>query len=191
MGDWDARARMSKRKLAVKLHSTSQRGPSFAASQHCATCFPDCFDLALLLQMMEGRRPLKALQYVCTKDRKCGGLGDRLLGTVSAFLWSVLTSRAFTILWEDPIPFDLLFDSPHINWASPTSSDSGLATGSIFRDQSFVDESDENVNDGDNLDHQIVQLGSTSRLSRWSSFDISWIRVSLPVRLRYTKQGVR
>ena len=33
---------------------------------------------------------------------------------MSTFLYAVLTGRAFTILWEHPIPFDLLYDSPHI-----------------------------------------------------------------------------
>lgn len=42
-----------------------------------------------------------------------------LLGTVSTFLYSIVTQRAFSVSWTQPVPFDLIFDSPYIDWSRP------------------------------------------------------------------------
>ncbi|BGP27739.1 hypothetical protein JCM10295v2_006714 [Rhodotorula toruloides] len=54
----------------------------------------------------------------------CGGLGDRLLGMTSTFFFGLMTGRAFLSEWQSPVPLDVIFDSPHVDWShsSYTSS---------------------------------------------------------------------
>lgn len=64
---------------------------------------------------------------------------------MSTFLYAVLTGRAFTILWEHPIPFDLLYDSPHINWSRSYSDTSTLPNTGLFSNATFVDTRDDTI----------------------------------------------
>lgn len=51
---------------------------------------------------------------------RCGGIADRLLGIATTFLYALVTRRIIAINWQNTIPFDLLFDSPHgIDWSYP------------------------------------------------------------------------
>lgn len=67
----------------------------------------------------------------------CGGLGDRLLGMTSALYMGLMTNRAVCLVvilsspsldadtptsqflaeWQTPIPLDVVFDSPVLNWS--------------------------------------------------------------------------
>lgn len=40
-----------------------------------------------------------------------------MLGLTTTFFYAVLTGRAFAITFEKPTPFDILFDSPYIDWS--------------------------------------------------------------------------
>lgn len=42
-----------------------------------------------------------------------------LLGILSMGLFSILEGRAFSIRWENPLPFELAFDSPNVDWSYP------------------------------------------------------------------------
>jgi hypothetical protein len=85
---------------------------------------------------MNGEREPMLLEYACPSSKLCGGLGDRyvdpfvrpllfahaarldsMLGITSTFLYAVLTGRALSISWEHPVPIDMLFDSPNIDWS--------------------------------------------------------------------------
>ncbi|GAA6039174.1 hypothetical protein JCM8097_000453 [Rhodosporidiobolus ruineniae] len=68
-------------------------------------------------EMLDGRRAPKFISYHCEQGINCGGLGDRLLGMTSAFFYGLVTNRAFLAEWQTPIPLDLVFDSPHVNWS--------------------------------------------------------------------------
>ncbi|BGP20168.1 hypothetical protein JCM10213v2_008303 [Rhodosporidiobolus nylandii] len=68
-------------------------------------------------EMLAGEREPKFISYSCEQGINCGGLGDRLLGMTSAFFFGLLTNRAFLAEWQSPIPLDVVFDSPHLNWS--------------------------------------------------------------------------
>ena len=50
----------------------------------------------------------RALVYVCNPFTLCGGHGDRTNGIISAFTLALLTSRAFFIDFDSPLPLTLL-----------------------------------------------------------------------------------
>ncbi|GAA5820905.1 hypothetical protein JCM11251_001870 [Rhodosporidiobolus azoricus] len=68
-------------------------------------------------EMLAGEREPKFISYHCEQGINCGGLGDRLLGMTSAFFFGLVTDRAFLAEWQSPIPLDVVFDSPHLNWS--------------------------------------------------------------------------
>ncbi|GAA6050866.1 hypothetical protein JCM3770_005746 [Rhodotorula araucariae] len=68
-------------------------------------------------EMLAGKREPKFISYHCEQGINCGGLGDRLLGMTSAFFFGLVTQRAFLAEWQSPIPLDVVFDSPHVNWS--------------------------------------------------------------------------
>ncbi|BGO95735.1 hypothetical protein NBRC10512_001570 [Rhodotorula toruloides] len=68
-------------------------------------------------EMLAGEREPKFISYHCETGMNCGGLGDRLLGMTSTFFFGLITQRAFLSEWQSPIPLDIIFDSPHVNWS--------------------------------------------------------------------------
>jgi len=50
------------------------------------------------------------------KNRNCGGLGDRIKGIVSAYLWAIITNRTFLIRIDRPCEFDQLYEPNMIDW---------------------------------------------------------------------------
>ena len=53
-----------------------------------------------------------------------GGLADRLTGTMTEFMFALLTGRAFQIITYGTLPrFEAAFSSPHINWSRPCDDD--------------------------------------------------------------------
>ncbi|GAA5892813.1 hypothetical protein JCM6882_000586 [Rhodosporidiobolus microsporus] len=68
-------------------------------------------------EILSGEREPKFISYHCEQGMNCGGLGDRLLGMTSAFFLGLVTDRAFLAEWQTPIPLDIVFDSPHVNWS--------------------------------------------------------------------------
>ncbi|GAA6004518.1 uncharacterized protein JCM10292_005652 [Rhodotorula paludigena] len=71
-------------------------------------------------EMLDGTREPKFISYHCETGINCGGLGDRLLGMTSTFFFGLLTQRAFLAEWQSPVPIDVVFDSPHIDWSHST-----------------------------------------------------------------------
>ena len=69
-----------------------------------------------------------------------GGFGEfcRFLGMVSTFLYSILTKRAFSVSWQQPAPFDTLFDSPHIDWSRPFSNTTKTLPQRIYQNETLV-----------------------------------------------------
>lgn len=75
--------------------------------------------------MLAERREPAVISYSCERGMNCGGLGDRLLAMTSAFFISLVTKRVFLAEWQTPIPLDVVFDSPFIDWSfSSFTSDS-------------------------------------------------------------------
>ncbi|ORY88458.1 hypothetical protein BCR35DRAFT_301596 [Leucosporidium creatinivorum] len=68
-------------------------------------------------EMLSGEREPKFISYHCERGMNCGGLGDRLLGMTSALYMGLMTNRAFLAEWQTPIPLDVVFDSPLLNWS--------------------------------------------------------------------------
>lgn len=52
------------------------------------------------------------------------GLADRLTGTLTEFIFALLTDRAFQIITYGTLPrFEAAFSAPHINWSRPCDND--------------------------------------------------------------------
>ncbi|GAA5956643.1 hypothetical protein JCM8115_000634 [Rhodotorula mucilaginosa] len=68
-------------------------------------------------EMLDGKRDPHFISYHCEQGMNCGGLGDRLLGMTSAFFFGLVTQRAFLAEWQAPVPLDVIFDSPYLNWS--------------------------------------------------------------------------
>lgn len=62
---------------------------------------------------------------------------NRMLGITSTLLYAILTGRAFSVSWEHPLPFDLLFDSPNIDWSQRFKVGS-TPTRDIYTNQTLV-----------------------------------------------------
>ncbi|CAO3588906.1 unnamed protein product [Absidia cylindrospora] len=63
------------------------------------------------------------VSYLCKEvpansNRGCGGLADRMSGMISTFFYALLTNRAYLAHWanENPIPLEILFEQPNVNW---------------------------------------------------------------------------
>ena len=57
-----------------------------------------------------------------------GGLADRLTGTMTEFIFALLTGRAFQIITYGTLPrFEAAFLAPHINWSRPCDNDTLIA----------------------------------------------------------------
>ncbi|KAI8096348.1 uncharacterized protein BX664DRAFT_355719 [Halteromyces radiatus] len=63
------------------------------------------------------------VSYLCKEvptnsNRGCGGLADRMSGMISTFFYALITRRAYFAHWadENPIPLEILFEQPHVNW---------------------------------------------------------------------------
>lgn len=144
---------------------------------------------------MDGSEKPRLLEYLCPADRQCGGLADRfvgiilattslaltmfysdsLLGATSAFLYSILSGRAFSISWEQPVPFDLLFDSPRIDW-SQRYTNSTTPERPIYADQHALDTRlDLNAMNWET--QHIDSFFDEELLRNLSSTDSSWLRV--------------
>ncbi|GAA5918106.1 hypothetical protein JCM1841_005256 [Sporobolomyces salmonicolor] len=94
---------------------------------------------ALHAEMMRGEREPSLLEFVCHAGEYCGGFADRVLGMVTTFLYSILTKRAFSITWEQPAPFDLLFDSPYIDWSRPFNPNSTTPPRRVYANETLVE----------------------------------------------------
>lgn len=71
-------------------------------------------------QTLAGHRAPRYLESYIPSNEAAGGIADRLLGTATAALYAIITRRALVIHWDNPMPFDLLFDSPlGIDWSYP------------------------------------------------------------------------
>ncbi|GAA6008625.1 hypothetical protein JCM11491_003373 [Sporobolomyces phaffii] len=89
-------------------------------------------------EMMTGAREPNVLEFTCAEGQLCGGIADRFLGMVTTFLYSILTKRAFAVSWEQPAPFDMLFDSPHIDWSRPFTNKSSTPPQRIYANETFA-----------------------------------------------------
>ncbi|CAB4477998.1 unnamed protein product [Rhizophagus irregularis] len=107
-------------------------------------------------KILSGNEAQRYVSYICDDKNNCGGLSDRILGMTSAFVFALLTNRAFLADWQIPFPLETIFSSPNIDWShdslNPSSNIRELETSEI------------NVIDFDakNLDQQFM-------LSNWTT----------------------
>ncbi|ESO92050.1 hypothetical protein LOTGIDRAFT_163054 [Lottia gigantea] len=59
---------------------------------------------------------IKYLVYLCDKNRRCGGWGDRQRGIVTAFIWSCLLNRAYKIVMTSSCDLTQFYQPNKINW---------------------------------------------------------------------------
>ncbi|GAA5884367.1 hypothetical protein JCM6882_002245 [Rhodosporidiobolus microsporus] len=69
-------------------------------------------------EILRGDRETRLIEYTCPEKGACGGLADRMMGMVTAFLMGVASNRAILLTWEQPIPVDLVLDAPYVDWSS-------------------------------------------------------------------------
>ena len=55
-------------------------------------------------------------EVVADQNRNCGGLGDRIKGIVTAYLWALITNRTFLIRIDRPCEFDQLYLPNQVDW---------------------------------------------------------------------------
>ncbi|RIA95452.1 hypothetical protein C1645_872777 [Glomus cerebriforme] len=106
--------------------------------------------------ILSGNEVQRYISYICDDKNNCGGLSDRILGMTSAFIFALLTNRAFLADWQTPFPLETIFNSPNIDW-----SHDSLNPSSDIRE---LETSELNVIDFDakNLDQQFM-------LSNWTT----------------------
>ncbi|GBB85578.1 hypothetical protein RclHR1_12070009 [Rhizophagus clarus] len=107
-------------------------------------------------KILSGNEAQRYVSYICDDKNNCGGLSDRILGMTSAFVFALLTNRAFLADWQTPFPLETIFSSPNIDW-----SHDSLNPSSNIRE---LETSELNVIDFDakNLDQQFM-------LSNWTT----------------------
>lgn len=91
-----------------------------------------------------------------------------MLGITTTFFYAILTGRAFAITFEHPIPFDILFDSPFIDWSrrwTPPGTES-LLDRSIWADEELI--AGKKAENGNNWPPGTVD-------HRWGEFYEAWL----------------
>lgn len=70
--------------------------------------------------MRRGESKMRAIVAICTEDRICGGLGDRLFGLVTLFVAAMLTDRAFFVYDVKPVPMVDFVVPSRLDWRVDT-----------------------------------------------------------------------
>ena len=68
------------------------------------------------IESIRAGKPVQVLVYECHGSQRCGGLGNRLEGILSAFYVAVATRRVFVIDSHEPFPLDETLEPSSINW---------------------------------------------------------------------------
>lgn len=63
-----------------------------------------------------------------------------MLGIASTFLTAILTGRAISINWEHEIPFDILFDSPYIDWSTKFRKANSTSPRAIYNSPAAIED---------------------------------------------------
>ena len=98
------------------------------------------------------------------------GIADRLLGVATAFLYALVTRRIVAVNWQDVVPFDLLFDSPHgIDWSYPHFPETEQAHPIYGLDVNTEDQEKIYVMEWtkDKLDRYFKKIDWLNRPKRW------------------------
>lgn len=61
----------------------------------------------VFMQLLDAYRPAANRFVVFQARMGCGGLGDRVIGMISAAVLAILTQRQFRVHWEEPFPIRL------------------------------------------------------------------------------------
>ncbi|ESO92049.1 hypothetical protein LOTGIDRAFT_233308 [Lottia gigantea] len=59
---------------------------------------------------------LKYLVYLCDKNRRCGGWGDRQRGIVTAYVWACILNRTFKVVMTSACDLTQFYQPNKINW---------------------------------------------------------------------------
>jgi hypothetical protein len=94
---------------------------------------------------------------------------------MSAFLYSILSGRAMSVSWEHPVPFDLLFDSPFIDWSQPYHPNTSSTPHPLYQNPSLI-ESRRDYTFLNWLPPRIDDFFSNI-VANWSTSAEPWIRV--------------
>lgn len=67
-------------------------------------------------QMRTGQIPPRWAVWSCTEQAICGGLGDRFVGIITAFLFAIFTNRAILVDWTYPCNATDALSYSNVNW---------------------------------------------------------------------------
>lgn len=91
---------------------------------------------------------------------------------------SILSDRAFIVNWEHPCAFDLLFDSPNVNWITPWGAQfSELPETSIFKKESLSTSRQGPLDSTINWGAGRLDAAFPSKVEEWRTSGDPWIRV--------------
>lgn len=62
-------------------------------------------------------------------------------GMITTFLYAVVSDRAISLTWEQPLPLDMIFDSPFVDWSNRFLPAPSPARHSIYDNQTTIDTS--------------------------------------------------
>jgi hypothetical protein len=118
--------------MVSELYENAQRGSSLSSSFPLAV-------LTLFVQILRGEREPMLIEYICPEHAQCGGLADRMMGMVTTFMFAVISNRAISLTWEQPLPIDMILDSPFVDWSHRYLPHPSPARHPIYDNQTLID----------------------------------------------------
>jgi hypothetical protein len=104
----------------------------------CSYCLFAGLNFFSLEQILNGEREPRFVEYTCPEHGACGGLADRMMGMVTTFLYAVASNRAISLTWEQPLPLDMIFDSPFVDWSNRFLPAPSPARHPIYDNQTLI-----------------------------------------------------
>lgn len=100
------------------------------------TAINDNIDLNMFVEKAYKSQNERYMMYRCDQklDRDfCGGIGDRLKGILSTYLWSLLTNRTFVVKITRPCNIINLMEPNVVDWDKDTSEVNWWRTGELHK----------------------------------------------------------
>ena len=100
------------------------------------TAINDNIDLNMFVEKAYKSQNERYIMYRCDQklDRDfCGGIGDRLKGILSTYLWSLLTNRTFVVKITRPCNIINLMEPNLVDWDKQIGEVTWLRTGELHK----------------------------------------------------------
>jgi hypothetical protein len=100
-----------------------------------------------------------------------------MLGMITTFLYAVASDRAISLTWEQPLPLDMIFDSPFVDWSNRFLPAPSPARHPIYDNQTLID-SRLRI-EGHLLPSDNMKMVMTNLLEDQTVKDTPWVQVCL------------